>query len=230
MMVGQPGPRGGATEQIGEQVRRDVERALREAGQNGNVDDATRAALEQAAARLGAEAGRIEATRAEAEANVARGRPEMAPRPPGLPRGVGVLRGPDGRPVFSTGVGQASPFGSNDIPQGAVDISIAFFVMIAVTFIGTPLARAFARRMDRKPVPAPAAGGEVVARLDRIEQAVDAIALEVERVSEGQRYVTKLMAEPRALASPNDAGAAEMAAVERGLAQRAAAVSAERGT
>ncbi|MDB4898384.1 MAG: hypothetical protein JWN53_192 [Gemmatimonadetes bacterium] len=32
-------------------------------------------------------------------------------------------------------------------------------------------------------------------RLERIEQAVDAIAVEMERVSEGQRFTTKLLAE-----------------------------------
>jgi hypothetical protein len=30
-------------------------------------------------------------------------------------------------------------------------------------------------------------------RLERLEQAVESIAIEVERISEGQRYVTKLM-------------------------------------
>ena len=33
------------------------------------------------------------------------------------------------------------------------------------------------------------------ARLERIEQAVDAIAVEVERISEGQRFTTKLLSE-----------------------------------
>ncbi len=33
------------------------------------------------------------------------------------------------------------------------------------------------------------------ARLERIEQAVDAIAIEMERVSEGQRFTTKLLSE-----------------------------------
>ena len=32
-------------------------------------------------------------------------------------------------------------------------------------------------------------------RFDRLEQAVDAIAIEVERVSEGQRFVTKVLTE-----------------------------------
>jgi hypothetical protein len=37
--------------------------------------------------------------------------------------------------------------------------------------------------------------GELEARLDRIEQAVETIAIEMERVGEGQRFVTKLLAE-----------------------------------
>jgi hypothetical protein len=36
---------------------------------------------------------------------------------------------------------------------------------------------------------------EVTSRLERIEQAVDAVALEVERISEGQRFTTKLLSE-----------------------------------
>jgi hypothetical protein len=33
--------------------------------------------------------------------------------------------------------------------------------------------------------------------MERIEQAMDAIAIEIERVSEGQRFVTRLLAEGR---------------------------------
>lgn len=36
---------------------------------------------------------------------------------------------------------------------------------------------------------------ELEARLERIEQAVDTIAVEMERIGEGQRFVTKLLAE-----------------------------------
>jgi hypothetical protein len=38
-------------------------------------------------------------------------------------------------------------------------------------------------------------------RLERIEQAVDSIAIEVERVSEGQRFVTKIMTQKPAAAA-----------------------------
>jgi hypothetical protein len=34
-------------------------------------------------------------------------------------------------------------------------------------------------------------------RLARLEQGMDAIAIEIERISEGQRFVTKLMSESR---------------------------------
>ena len=50
---------------------------------------------------------------------------------------------------------------------------------------------------------------DVALRLERIEQAIDAIAVEVERISEGQRFTTKLLAErvpaqPGAIAGPQD--------------------------
>ena len=42
---------------------------------------------------------------------------------------------------------------------------------------------------------------ELESRLERIEQAVDTIALEMERIGEGQRFVTKLLAERPAAVS-----------------------------
>jgi hypothetical protein len=82
------------------------------------------------------------------------------------------------------------------IPPQVVDISLAFFLMLAVIIIGLPLARAFARRMDRKSA-APQMPTEVSAQLSQLNQAVDAIALEVERISEGQRFTTRLLSEQR---------------------------------
>jgi hypothetical protein len=95
-------------------------------------------------------------------------------------------------------------FGDNVIPRQAVDISIAFFVSMAFIIVGLPIARAWARRMDRRGETASAS--QIAPRLDRIEQAVEAIAIEVERVSEGQRYTTKAIAELRGLPVPNAGG------------------------
>jgi hypothetical protein len=41
----------------------------------------------------------------------------------------------------------------------------------------------------------PAGNGEQNARLARIEAAVESIAIEVERISEGQRFTTKLLSD-----------------------------------
>lgn len=90
------------------------------------------------------------------------------------------------------------------IPQEAVDITYAFFLTVAVVAIGVPLARAFGRWLDRRGNAAPAAASSDLApRLDRMEQAIDSIAIEMERVSEGQRFTNKLMSEMRALPAPN---------------------------
>ena len=65
--------------------------------------------------------------------------------------------------------------------------------IVPITAIGWPLARAYAKRMeygDTQRVPA-----EVTSRLERMEQAIDSIAVEVERISEGQRFTTKLLSE-----------------------------------
>ena len=96
------------------------------------------------------------------------------------------------------------PFpGGPQIPEGAVIISVAFFVMCAVIAVGLPIARAFSRRMDRRNAAPPAADADTRARLERIEQAVDAIAVEVERISEGQRYTTNVLGDLRALPQPD---------------------------
>ncbi len=72
-------------------------------------------------------------------------------------------------------------------------VPIVMFSMIPVVAIGVPIARAYARRLESRPVAA--IPSDVAARLERIEQAVDAIAIEMERVSEGQRFTTKLLSE-----------------------------------
>jgi hypothetical protein len=102
-----------------------------------------------------------------------------------------VRRAPRCRPgvIYTTGSGSNS--GGPDIPPQVVDISIAFFIMCAVMVIGWPLARAFGKRLERRgDVPAVNAGTSQ--QLNRIEQAVEAMAIEVERISESQRFLAKL--------------------------------------
>lgn len=81
------------------------------------------------------------------------------------------------------------------IPPQVETISLAFFAMIAIIIVGLPLARAIARRIDRTTPTAPAVPKEVRDQLQQISQSVDAIAIEVERISEGQRFTTKMLAD-----------------------------------
>ncbi len=70
-------------------------------------------------------------------------------------------------------------------------VAIIFGTMACVLF---PLMRAWARRIEGREV-TPAIPPDVSIRLERIERAVESIALEVERISEGQRFVTKVLAD-----------------------------------
>ena len=115
----------------------------------------------------------------------------VTPTPP-APLREFRIRGPNGQ-MTTIGI----PNSNDIIPQQVVDISIAFFLTMALIIIGLPLARAFARRMDRKSGGTAQIPSEVTAQLGHLSQAVDAIAVEVERISEGQRFTTRLLSEQR---------------------------------
>jgi hypothetical protein len=68
---------------------------------------------------------------------------------------------------------------------------------LTIMFVLAPLAIALSRRLWKRssPAPLPAAWNETPSRLERLEQSVDTIALEIERVSESQRFMTRLMTE-----------------------------------
>jgi hypothetical protein len=74
-------------------------------------------------------------------------------------------------------------------------------VVIASLFAVVFAWRRFKRRRATAPVTPTVASDQ---RLDRLEHAIEAIAIEIERVSEGQRFVTKLLAEsPTPIAATN---------------------------
>lgn len=141
------------------------------------LDEVDRKGLEQ---RLQAVDQRITATEAQlamADANVARAAaiPGAIVHEPPPPR-----QGPPDEVYFLTGV-----------------------FMFVVLF---PLSVAYARRIWRRGAAAVTQiPQEIYDRFSRLDQSVDAIAIEVERIGEGQRYLTKLYADQRALG----AGAAE---------------------
>ncbi len=73
-------------------------------------------------------------------------------------------------------------------------IPILGILIVPVMAIGIPLARAYARRMDQGATQT-RIPPEVLARLERMEQAIDSVAVEIERISEGQRFTTRLLAD-----------------------------------
>ena len=90
------------------------------------------------------------------------------------------------------------PFDPNVAMLRAENIALAFFFSMAFIIVGFPIARAFARRMDRSrvgPTGPTELSRDATDRLNRIEQAVESVAIEVERISEGQRFTTKLLSE-----------------------------------
>lgn len=103
-----------------------------------------------------------------------------------------------GRELTSRGELTASvvtPIGEFGLGPGQVTaISIVFII-----FVLMPLAIALARLMWRRATAPRPSLGDAGPRLEQIEHAVDSIAIEVERISEGQRFVTRLLTEPNQL-------------------------------
>jgi hypothetical protein len=84
-------------------------------------------------------------------------------------------------------------------------IPLAGMTMIVLLALGVPLVRALVRRWEREALQ-PNVPPDVLARLERIEHALEAVAIEVERISEGQRFTTKLLSERTGDVAPTGRG------------------------
>jgi len=79
-----------------------------------------------------------------------------------------------------------------DIPHFLlIPIAGIVFGTLSMVILAYPFVRAWARRLEQGAAPPPLPA-DVASRLARIEAAVESIAIEVERISENQRYLTKL--------------------------------------
>jgi hypothetical protein len=151
-------------------------------------DQATRNAISQQVR------DQINAAREEALAAAKSARNATTPSPAPLP---------GAQPVTI----QQIPWNPNDdIPPRAMGLGIAFFVCVAAVLILMPFTRAISRAIDRSK-PRASIPAEITSQLAQLTQAVDAIAVEVERISEGQRFTTRLLSDqqrnqPGTLLSP----------------------------
>jgi hypothetical protein len=96
-----------------------------------------------------------------------------------------------------------SPLAQFGIEPHVVERVSVMFTLFVLAPLAVGAAFLMVRRALKPSVPR-AQGGESSERLERLETAVDAIAVEIERISEGQRFVTRLLTE----ASPQSAFAA----------------------
>ena len=92
-------------------------------------------------------------------------------------------------------------------------------VFAAIVILGYPLIRLIARRLEPR---AKVDNSELHPRLERLEQGMEAVAIEVERISEGQRFTNKLLGDMKALPAPNmmDQWAASRPKVEEKIERR----------
>ncbi|MBY0490016.1 MAG: hypothetical protein K2R93_09280 [Gemmatimonadaceae bacterium] len=79
----------------------------------------------------------------------------------------------------------------NEMPKSVMIVTL--FAIAAGVMIMSPLVRSLTRLLDRR-VASPMSN-DSAQRLAAIEQAVEAVAVEVERISEGQRFTAKLLSE-----------------------------------
>ncbi|MHB1310387.1 MAG: hypothetical protein ACYC3L_00120 [Gemmatimonadaceae bacterium] len=81
------------------------------------------------------------------------------------------------------------------IEPGEAIVALASLGLIGVVVY--PLARAVARKIEGESARKAALPDDTAQRMARMEAAIESVAIEVERISEGQRFVTKLLAEQR---------------------------------
>lgn len=81
-----------------------------------------------------------------------------------------------------------------------IAVPLGFFATIVLIVVGRPYVKAIAAKAEAESK-SPQLPREVMERLERMDQSLDAIAVEVERISEGQRFTTKLLSDVRDTAS-----------------------------
>jgi hypothetical protein len=89
------------------------------------------------------------------------------------------------------------------MPDPDMLAGLSFLLAFAVL---VPFAIAAARRWARKPSALPHASPDLVERMAAMERGIDAIALEVERIGESQRFLTQAIASRVELPAAHDAG------------------------
>lgn len=103
-----------------------------------------------------------------------------------------------GQQLTSPAAGVIASTAAPPVFAGLGSKEIMTLSVLSIVLIWFPLAFVAARaiwKRSNRPAPPAAVFTETAQRLERLEASVDAIAIEIERISEGQRFVTKLLSE-----------------------------------
>jgi len=153
------------------------------------------------------QATQIEAAIAAAQAEAARAQATApgAPAQAGQPSGIRITTAEGQTIVIDRDMIREAIAGTREPPPppplprdlGPPDSIVAVIIVsiLAATAVLFPVARALGRRINGKPAVSALQTSDVTMRLERIENAVESMAVEVERISEGQRFTTKLLSE-----------------------------------
>ena len=186
-----PGPQAEITRTI-----RDVQQATRDA------------------ARADADASRADADASRADADATRA--QVEPLPPGTIVFTGDGSGDrvqvnvkGGNVVLTQGANTTTIPLNDVVPTGMVQMSWALAASVIAVFIGWPIARAVARYVDRRGRAVRADNMlevQLQQRFDAMERNIDTVAVEMERLSEAQRFTSKLLEQrPAGAVVPTDA-------------------------
>lgn len=167
------------------------------------------------AARAAREAGRAAREAARAGQATSSDAPQV-PEPPTPPDPPGTFKGitfGDGQPpvtadfingqlVLHQGTHTATVPWRDAVPRGAVQIAWAIPATLSILVIWWPLTRAVTGWLRRKTAVAhdtAALEARIRERMEVLERNVDTVAIEMERLSEGQRFTNKLLSERQAV-------------------------------
>jgi hypothetical protein len=115
--------------------------------------------------------------------------------------------------VSTVEVGMTPPDHGDEFPEGFAVGGASALVFCAVVY---SFVRARYRRRGRG-MQKGTLGDDSAQRLQRLEQGMEAIAIEIERVSEGQRFVTKLLSQTQAPESAPSNDAARVPAEQQSI-------------
>jgi|GEM_PF-639320 len=204
-----------------QQQQSDVQQQVRQAIQEANQAARDAAQTARQAAQDAKQAAQDAKNLARVGSDVQPPTPPTPPSPPAAPgtiviptdAGENINISVDGKGIHVSQNGSSTVIPIHDVvPRGAVLMTYAVCASFAFVIVGFPLARAFARWLDRRGASSRQSAtlsADVQARLDAMERNIDTVAVELERVSEGQRFTNKLLSERTQMPAGNFAAAGE---------------------